>query len=262
MTNITMKNFITAAALTCSITTTSITNAAIVGLWEFENSSSLTAATTGTDLAETGVGFTAVAGSGGSDTGAVQVALGSYYSMDHGIAVSAGDTYLNQYTILIDFKLDTATTNTWTTFFQTNTTNTGDADYFFNKGAAQELGVFSENYVGNTGTVSLDQWHRLVVSVDQGGDSSTYLDGTFIGTHAPSVADGRWSLDTSLIIFGDNDGDDGVINVSTVAMYDQALNETTVQNLAGAGESTAIPEPASALLLGAGLLALSYRKQK
>ena len=182
MTNITSKK-LSAAALACTLIVTPNVNAEQIGLWDFENTGDLAAATIGSDLTATGTGFTAVAGSGGADAGAVKIEVGSHYAMDHGIALTGGESYVNTYTLLIDFKLDTATTNTWTTIFQTNQANSGDADYFYRNDGTSELGVQSEDYVGPAGTVALDQWHRLVVSVDQGVANETYLDGVHIGSH-------------------------------------------------------------------------------
>ncbi len=210
-----------------------------VGLWEFENAANLTTATTGTNLTESGTGFTAVAGSGGSDTGAAQVALGSYYTMSHGIAPNGGGSLLNEYSMLIDFKLDTATTNEWTTFFQSDTTNSVDGDYFYSQSRGA-LGVTSQEYVGGPDAVALDQWHRLVISVNNNGDTNSYLDGVFLGTHTQGVVDGRWALDSDVIMFGDNDGDDGLINVSTLAIYDKAISISTAVQLGVAGDATNI----------------------
>ena len=121
-----------------------------------------------------------------------------------------------------------------------DTSNATDGEYFYRKGGTTVLGVQDEGYVGDTNAVSLDQWHRLLISVDNSGETNTYLDGALVGTHVQGTVDNRWSLDSDVIMFGDNDGDDGLINISTLAIYDRAITTSAAVILGTAGQAVDI----------------------
>ncbi|NWF89578.1 MAG: T9SS type A sorting domain-containing protein, partial [Ignavibacteriaceae bacterium] len=87
--------------------------------------------------------------------------------------------------------------------------------------------------------ITVDTWYRLVVAVDLGTSFKSYLNGTLLLAHASQLVDDRWSLAPHLFLFGDDDGDDGLIQVAEVAIWDYALSEIEIAALGGPG--TALP---------------------
>ena len=173
------------------------------------------------------------------------VDVGSYYSMSHGIAPNGGGTKVNQWTLLIDFRIPAL--GVWHAFFQTDAApGDSDAEYFINTSGA--IGVGDLDYsdeAGNSGFLTeTDTWYRLVFVLDVGASLAYYygyIDGVQIATKAaPSllIIDERFSPDPVLLLFSDNNAEDGIIDVSTVAIWDQALDAETIASLGGAGAST------------------------
>ena len=216
---------------------------ALVGLWEFENAGSLTSATIGNDLALTGADA-AVAGSGTpSDMGASQLGVGDYYTVTHGIAPNGGGSYVNEFTILWDIMYPTATAGNWKTLWQTSTSNSNDGELFISPLA--DVGVAATGYTANT--TSPDTWYRVVVSVDNDSFYRIYVDGNEWLDGAVQPVDGRFSLDPVFHALADNDGDDALMNLSNLAVWDTARRQCGWRP-GGAGRAIAVPEPASMLL--------------
>lgn len=200
------------------------------GWWNFDNTSNLTAAVPGygNDLELIGT-HTAIAGPT-SGNGAINIGVGSHYKLTHGFAPNGGGTKVNEYTLMYDFRVSAL--NIWHTFYQTSTdVMAEDGDYF--KNTSGMLGTWALNY--STTPIAVDTWYRLVITVDLGTSFKTYLDGTLLVDHANQVVDDRWSLDTFFYLFGDNDGDDGSIDVAEVAIWDHALTEVEVAALGTVG---------------------------
>lgn len=204
------------------------------GWWTFDNSSNLTEAVLGygNDLELTGT-HTAIAGPTVGN-GAVNIGVGSYYKCTHGITPNGGGAKVNEYTLMFDFRVSNL--GIWHTFYQINTdVLADDGDYF--KNTSGMLGTWALNY--STTPIAIDTWYRLVITVDLGTSFKTYLDGTLLMDHANQVVDDRWALDSLFYLFGDNDGDDGSIDIAEVAIWDYALSEAEVAALGGVG--TVIP---------------------
>jgi len=233
----------------------------LVGLWEFENAGSLTSATIGSSLALTGA-ESAVAGSGTpSDMGASRLGVGDYYPVTHGIAANGGGSFVNEYTILWDVMYPAATAGNWKTLWQTSTANANDGDLFIRPSGPQgAIGTFDTGYTTNT--TSPDTWYRVVVSVDNGSFFRVYVDGNEWLNGVSQPVDGRFSLDPVFHVFADNDGDDALMNLSNLAVWDAALDANAIGALGGAGRAIPIPEPTSmclAFLALAGVLRLRRR---
>ncbi len=216
-----------------------------VGLWEFQNSGNLGLATIGSDLAPSGAGFTSVAGVSGADT-AVNIGLGSYYTMTHGIAANGGGTRVNAWSILYDFRVSTA--GVWYCFFQTNPANTDDGEYFV-RNTTRALGVGDLGY--STFTATTGTWYRLLVTFTTNGTTATYtayINGTSVATaSAPSATllDQRFSMAPQLLICADNDAEDNPMDVSNLAIWGQGLTagDATALGAAGAPILAEVPEP-------------------
>jgi hypothetical protein len=243
-------------------------SAGLTGLWEFENPASLTTATVGNNLVLAG-SDTAVAGSGsGVDLGAAAVGVGSHYRVDHGAAPNGGGngTYVNQFSILWDVSFPQSSAGSWRTFWQSSTTNANDGELFIRPSGPQgAIGVGDLGY--STNTLAADTWYRVVMTVENGVSSKVYVNGVEWIDGGAEPIDGRFSLDTItsasgnpfFLALGDNDGDDALMNLSNLAVWDSALSASEVIALGGAGRVIGVPEPAALALAAMGLLALRRR---
>jgi len=63
----------------------------------------------------------------------------------------------------------------------------------------------------------------MIVSVKNGEFFKIYIDGTLWLDGLVQTIDGRYGLGSVLMLFADDDGDDGTINCSEVAIWDVAL---------------------------------------
>jgi F5/8 type C domain len=222
------------------------------GLWEFGSADDLTAAKVGNDLVLAGDrAHTAMAGIGAGD-GAVGIGVGSYYECIAGIAANGGGSMVNQYTLLFDFRYPSSSAGQYMCFFQTDTTNSNDGDYFISP--SEDWGVGSISYASNPGgEFSVpDTWYRVILSVDQGsGDQffRLYIDGVLIHTHGNSGTDGRHSLsadpDVAVLLFADENSEDPEIHCSTVAIWDRPLTAEEIAVLGGPGDTIVLFGPSS-----------------
>ncbi|MDO9153350.1 MAG: T9SS type A sorting domain-containing protein [Paludibacter sp.] len=189
------------------------------GEWTFDDASDLNAATIGAPLTLTGT-QTPVPGPTTTDL-ATAVPLGSFLSMEHGIAPNLGGILVNEWTLQVDFLLPEL--SKWYSFFQTAT---GDADLFVARTtsgarAANSIGTATTGYSINT--LSVNKWYRMLVSVKNGEFFRIYVDGVLWLDAPGQPIDGRWGLGSVLKIFQDDDGDDALINCSYLAIWDVAL---------------------------------------
>ncbi|MEN6306457.1 MAG: PEP-CTERM sorting domain-containing protein [Anaerohalosphaeraceae bacterium] len=230
----------------------SLAQAGLVGLWEFDNSADLTSATIGTNLGLTG-SHTAVAGVSAGD-GAAQIGKGSYYTATSGIGANGGGNYTNEWTLVYDIKCPL--TAGYSSLLQTNITNSNDGDLF-----TKSNGQIGVSATGNApaGTVSADTWYRLVVRVDNGNLYELWKDGVCVLNGTPQGVDGRFSLENVFLLFADEDGEEEPVDVSMVAFYDETLSGEAIQALGGAGSP--IPEPATMVLFGLGGMVFVRRRK-
>ncbi|MCZ6792632.1 MAG: metallophosphoesterase [Planctomycetota bacterium] len=216
-----------------------------VGLWEFDDPLNLGRATLGTDLTLSG---RALANEGLiPGDGAARLGTGSHYRATHGLGPSGGGDLANRYTFVIDLRLPGLGRSF--AIFQTSESNADDA----------ELLVRPDGTAGATATgfsrVSLEPatWHRLVVVADNGaGRYEIYLDGERILDGASEGVDSRHALRPAVLFFADDDGEDGPLDVSRIAIHDRALFPGEVRTLGGPGATDPDNQPPEMVLEPAG----------
>lgn len=245
----------------CSLMLAPVASAALVGLWEFNNSSDLSEATVGSAATLNGA-ITSGAGTTGGD-GAAIVNVNDYIRVNNSIGGNGGGTETNIYTIVIDFKMPTLAG--WASILELDGGATADGDYFYSN--TRGLGVSSEGYVDDNDpplSMLADTWHRMVLTVDNGNVRSTYVDGVKQGDHTAGAVDGRWGLGSTFDVFSDNGGGEEVTShITNLALYDTALNDTQVAALGAAGTSlNAVPEPSTTALVGLAGLGLILRRKR
>lgn len=206
------------------------------GWWKFDNVSNLEQAETGygPDLTLTGT-QTAAAGPDAGN-GAVRIGAGSYYKMQHQIPANGGGTFVNEYSLQYDFMI--ADIGAWRSFFQTDMSNSNDGDFFINPSG--HIGVGAVGY--SIYSISPNEWYRLVISVKNGNHFTCYLDGKLLIDGNTQDVDGRFSLESLLLIFADENGEDANIFCAELAIWDQALTSSQAAELGGFGHIVG-PEP-------------------
>lgn len=197
------------------------------GWWKFDNQSDLVVAEPGYGASLALVGTQSAASGPIEGNGSVLMGVGSYYKMQHLIAANGGGNRVNEYTLLYDFMV--LANGVWHAFYQVDKTNADDGDFFINPSG--NIGVGAVGYSGYQ--VKPNQWYRLVISVKNGSHFNCYLDGNLLMSGTVQPVDGRFSLDNMILIFADNDGEDGNIYCSELAIWNTALTATQASELGG-----------------------------
>jgi hypothetical protein len=195
------------------------------GWWNFNDTQHLTNPVTGFGQPLQLVGSHSMVNGPAASDYAVKIGVGSHYIMTHGMASNGGGNFINEYSLQIDFKVPA--TDVWHCFYQTSPQNNNDGDCFINP--TGHIGVAATGY--SPDAVTIDEWYRMVITVDNGNSYSYYLDGILINQAVVQDVDGRFSLDSILLMFADEDGEDNEIIVSEIAIWDQVLSQADVTNL-------------------------------
>lgn len=243
----------------------------LTGLWRFQDSANKLTATIGTDLTTSDPGNSAfflgpwtVINPGLSDGGVVQERSWDYLTCYHGISPNGGGSYVNEYTIAMDYT-QTSGLTTWNSLYQTAAgAHDNDGDLWTD--GAGHIGVGVTGY--STLTYDASKWHRIVLSVDNANFFRVYVDGTLFLDAPGQGIDGRFSLNNNFHLFADDSWEDQWGLVGTVATWSRALSGTEIADMGGwiggAAEPTPlniVPEPATLAMLAVGSL-LALRKRK
>jgi hypothetical protein len=220
--------------------------AAVTGQWDF-NSSNL-AATVGTalayrsDTAATTIFTTATIGGQTAKVMNFPATTPSQgYIITHGFAPNGGGSYVNQYTLIMDIKFPAASSGQWRSLFQTNPGNSNDGDLFVNPGNG--IGI-SGAYDGN---LSADAWHRVAFVFDLAAATDQlrkFIDGALVGTQDLDGVDGRWSLDSTALLFADEDNETRMGFANSIQIRSEAMLAEDIAALGGAS-AAGIPLPAA-----------------
>lgn len=237
----------------------SISNAAIVGQWEFNNVTEPFAASVGQALeyldplsdtpSQTQVGTTAsfgISAIGGADATVMKFGTNGFgrgYLAPHGISANGDGGMVNNWTVIMDVLFPASSSGEWRALLQTDPANAvnDDAEVYLNE--SNGIGINSA-YFGN---VTAKTWVRLTVVADLDAGAEFvrfYINGTRVGQVAGTV-DGRFSLapESAFALFTDGYETDvytqpGYIN--SLQVHDEAVSDAYIAAL-GAPSSGGIP---------------------
>ena len=242
----------------------------LTGLWRFQNSANLGAATYGNDLTFYDAPYGAQMSGPWTDIGVptwhtaysdgavFQESSWNYMAVNPGFTANGGGSYVNQYTVAIDYQQTQAG---WNSLFQTSWGgHDSDGDLWIAPDGT--IGVGDTGY--STRTFDSSQWHRIVWSVDNGNFFRVYVDGALFLDGTAQDVDGRFSLYPDRFnLFADDSWEDMWGLVGTVATWDHALTTDEVAGMGGISTPLIIPEPTTmSLLLIGGLFGLIRRIRK
>ncbi|WP_018388915.1 cadherin-like domain-containing protein [Ancylobacter sp. FA202] len=147
--------------------------------------------------------------------------------------VPAG-TLVSSYTLVYDVLIPSDGVSGFTSFLQTDVTNTNDGDLFV-RGSDDGTGGLGIGGV-YTGAFKYDEWQRVVFKIEDTGDEviiSKYIDGVKVGTQ--SMDDDRYTIDLSkgVLLFTDEDGETSNLYVSHFLFTDKLYTDQEIAALGG-----------------------------
>ncbi len=201
-----------------------------IGVWTFDNPENLMAGTgtatlngaikgdngpePTTDLAAAGI--VPVEGPTQSN-GAITVPIDTYLQIAHNLG-----TDQSYFTIMMDIRPKSLAG--YNALLQTDVNNRDDADIFLNK---TKIGINTSG-LGYNGEVVEGKWHRIVLSVFE-KCMSAYIDGKMaVNTYTPNS---RWTLHDVAYLFCDEDGEEGVVDIAELRLWDVALTNKAIHDL-------------------------------
>jgi hypothetical protein len=228
------------------------TNAGITGKlsgrWLFEDTTNYGKAAAGKDLIAYGMtrdnreGWISTAGlqqTEGPRAGkkAVRVSTDNYFKCTHGVPHNGKGENINEYAILIDFRMPEQ--NNYI-FFQTDVNNTDEINMFLYYSLARFR--VSRHFCYVNPPLRENEWYRFIISARLGQSLKYYLNGELVFVNYNTkhgMQDSRlsWPKD-ELSLFTDNNSD---IDVSEVAVFNRALADEEAFSLGCAGNEWYAP---------------------
>ena len=212
----------------------------LVGLWEFSVAADLEKASVGNNLvaykmtANNSIGnpskdgIRSIAGFNKRDY-AVEIDQGSLFLCNHGIPATTSNGLVGEWTILWDVKRPAISDNKFCSLLETRVSNSTDLDCTIRP--TGQLGVGGSGISANS--ISNDTWYRIVVVMKDPEYYRIYVNGVkWLEGLGTFVSNERSKLETAgLLLMADDNGEDNLLHVSTVAIWNRAISETEITSL-------------------------------
>ena len=150
--------------------------------------------------------------------GAVRVPSNSYLWVN----TATGLADMSSYTILYDVMLNDL--NGYKSMLQTNVKNTSDACFFFKN---NQLGRGGN--LGYYGDFQTDVWYRILFVVKDGCPTA-YVNGVKL-SESKNFVDYDVIHNDEFLLFADEDGEEGTVNVASIRFWDVPLSEDMAKKL-------------------------------
>ncbi|MCK9407849.1 MAG: LamG-like jellyroll fold domain-containing protein [Bacteriovoracaceae bacterium] len=224
------------------------------GHWTFDNSSAPFVAAVGIDVikdksASATESITSIDGPIAGNK-ALHVPKFNFLHATPGLSANGiSDTLkkVNRYSMVIDFRITNR--GEWRTFYQTDPANANDGDLFIRNAIStrgHNIGRATPGY--SFDSITVGRWYRLVIVANIGAEFNLYLDGNLLLKGSPMTADNNQALESvdgldELLFFGDDDGDNGEIDVAEIALYDTTLTLAQISSMGGYGYLVQAKDP-------------------
>ncbi len=213
------------------------------GIAQYDFNGNLASATGGANLSAEAASPATTAGVsfinatiGGQTAQVAAFTRGTFFRMTHGLAANGGGIYVNQYTLIMDVMFPSRPTG-WAALLQTNPGNANDGDWFINPGGG--LGISSVY----GGSIADGSWNRVALVVDSDtGTFTSYLNGAAVQQIAGVTLDGRWSLDSTALLFADENQENAAGYINSVQLRARAMSAPEIAALGGP-QAAGVPLP-------------------
>ncbi len=123
--------------------------------------------------------------------GAVKIGPRNHFIATPDMMPSGGGLKVNRYSIGFDFSVEAL--SNWRAFFQTDSLNDNDAEFFIRP--TGELGVGDLGYSYDTFTVTPNEWYRLILTVDLLDTTTSAIEYYIDGQAVPHGESGYQKID-------------------------------------------------------------------
>jgi len=199
----------------------------LTGQWTFDDPDNLPNPRFGTALDFVG-SISAAAGPFPGD-GAASVDVGSHMITTHGIdpTLSAG-TKVNEFTLVMDVMIPDSGQKY--VLYQTDPANQNDGDWAILP--TGEMGIDATGYTDSL-KIKAGLWYKLAIAVKNGERYDYYADGKLVLNGTPGAVDGPFSLESTLLLFADDNAEDNPLTVTGITIYKIALTDEEIADLGG-----------------------------
>jgi hypothetical protein len=148
-----------------------------------------------------------------------------------GLAVNLnnGGATIRDYTMMWDLFRPGPSWDSWLPLYQTDVSNTSDADFFINP--SDGIGI-SGDYDGTVSNARSNiSWNRIAVTRAADGTMKKYIDGALVGTQT-NASGSRWDIvGGQLSILADEDNESSLGFLSSFRFVDSVMSESAIASL-------------------------------
>lgn len=161
------------------------------------------------------------------DDGTSQVMMFPGATPSEGYKITTPAASTAAYTMIWDVYYPQSTDKQWRALYQTNQSNSNDAELFVRDKPWGGIGING----GYDGAIIPNSWNRIAVTIDSSHVMRKYINGGYVGQQ--SAADGRFTLDPTYEIFADDNRETTPGYVSSYRYADRAMSSQEIRNLGG-----------------------------
>jgi hypothetical protein len=150
-------------------------------------------------------------------------------SQGFAVNLNNGGATVRDYTMIWDIFRPGPSWNSWMPLYQTDITNTSDAEFFINPGDGIGIsGIYNGTVSNARGNIS---WNRIAVTRAANGTMKKYIDGALVGTQTNATGS-RWDISGGQFdILTDEDNESSTGFLSSFRFSDSVMSDSTIANL-------------------------------
>ena len=145
------------------------------------------------------------------------------------VQLNNGAATVSDYTMVWDIFRPGPSWNGWMPLYQTDLSNSSDAEFFINPGDG--IGISSTYHGTVTNARSNISWNRIAVTRAANGTMKKYIDGALVGTQT-TAAGARWDIvGGQFNILADDSGESSAGYLSSFRFVDSVMSDSAIANL-------------------------------